>query len=262
MTKIVKAKTKPLISESRAVSSSNNRDPENGAQLRLQLQRAIHSLESCHSGGACLYGPNPQLLTRLVPGRYVIEKFSDKLVKTFEERPMTSDIRGANTVGMGEFGISKFGVSRTRYIQTFGVGPCVVITLYDKSTKTGMVAHFNGDTEMGYEDIKQSVRTILEKLGRAGVNMETLEARVIGGVTCRSETLLNMIFSTLNSENIKVIEKDILGCKARDVMLDVGSGDVYGYSETIHDRAKSKRPTSPDPKAMTFNNSPQGLRFK
>jgi chemotaxis receptor (MCP) glutamine deamidase CheD len=159
-------------------------------------------------------------------GRWLINPETGMLERTDLGRESMRDLPGANEVLQGEFGICKFEVSRTQYIQTFGATACVIVTLYDPVTKTGIVAHFD-DTK----DYMRSIGTMMFYLKKAGVDPKNLQARIIGGQRGLSEPIILRLYEALDLLNIPIVEKDILGRTSRSIALDVETGSVYNYKE-------------------------------
>ena len=116
-------------------------------------------------------------------------------------------------------------------IQTFGAGPCVIVTLYDKNSKTGLMTHLDATTPV---DI--SFDRMISEFAFRGLNPQNLEARIIGGQEGSSEKLVYEIEKRLGTEKIKVVERDYLNNIAGSdcVTMNLNTGEVFDYDETIH----------------------------
>ncbi|MFA5145747.1 MAG: alpha/beta hydrolase, partial [Candidatus Omnitrophota bacterium] len=144
------------------------------------------------------------------------------------DRETVSDVYPALEVREGYFGITRPGDKRIPYLQTSGVFECIALTLYDPSTKTGLVAHFTS-----FCDVPGSFNKMLAMLKQEGVDTSNLEARVIGGqaeLSLSSELALN-ILDELKENNILIKEKDILGSILIAIMIDTNTGEIYNYIE-------------------------------
>ncbi|MBU1128142.1 MAG: AAA family ATPase, partial [Candidatus Omnitrophica bacterium] len=141
-----------------------------------------------------------------------------------EEGPRNSlpDKPDAVNVRQHQYGITRSD-RPSPYLKTYHAGGCVVVTLWDKETRTGMLAHV--DTAADWE---ASARDITAELEEYGVKVENLEARVIGGRPFSSERLIIDIFASLERMEIPVVETDVLAMKVSvDVILDTANGRVY-----------------------------------
>lgn len=148
--------------------------------------------------------------------------------ETTRIRDTHSDVEKAIEVFQGEYAVSK--PSHNRYLQSSGAGPCVIITLYDKKNKIGLLAHLDAAV-----DIYNSMDLILQKLKEKGADASNLEARIIGGQRSQSEKIVYEIKDRLNESNIKIVETDVLADPqtSKDILFDLETGEVYDYNETI-----------------------------
>ena len=115
-------------------------------------------------------------------------------------------------------------------MQTFGIGPCVAVTIYDKKQKMGFLAHI--DTP----DKAKSLNGVLNRLSSQGFNLENCEARIIGGQTGSSTETIKTIQKCLENTPATIAEMDVLGNKVRSIQLNLDTGEVTDYKETIHTR--------------------------
>lgn len=160
-------------------------------------------------------------------GRRLLDTDSGQLVPTDRQRQSlaAAALLNSNSVGQGEFGISRFGAGASQYLQTVGLGPCVALVLYDKTNQAGAMAH---------NDIKEPRRvleTLLDGLSQIGSTAEKLEARIIGGDDHEgfSAGQIAKLRSALQERNIPVLEQDILGSGSRSIALDTETGEVLDW---------------------------------
>jgi len=93
------------------------------------------------------------------------------------------------TVLQGEYTVAKFGVNGIKYLQTDGLGPCVALCLWDRTTRTGFLAHIDG----GMAVMNSLIPSIKQALSASGANLSGLKAFVVGGDDTMSEDLLSML---------------------------------------------------------------------
>ncbi len=169
-------------------------------------------------------------------GRW-ISNDNGELVRTNQPRNSTYDIRGANEVLQGQYSIKQ--AEDSRYMQTFGIGPCVALTLYDNETRTGVMAHIDSP-----EKVENSTPVIIRQLQQQGIDPEDLEARIIGGRTELSEEIIRNLNQSLSQYNVPIVEEDILGNSSRAIMMDLNDGEVYDYLEdkSIQETLKVQQP--------------------
>jgi chemotaxis receptor (MCP) glutamine deamidase CheD len=145
--------------------------------------------------------------------------------KTTHTRKHTIDTPSSREILQHEYAISE-----EKLLQTFGIGPCVAVTLYDPIAKIGMLAHFDTLTEV-YDSLDQ----ILLELKLFGASQNRIEARIIGGLTGSSEELIYEIKDRLNEAGISIVEEDILGVgEARAIQFNTLTGEISDYEETIN----------------------------
>jgi len=172
------------------------------------------------------------------------------------------DPQGAVEVFTHEFAMTRPGKGRSRYIQTFSAGPCVILSLYDPETKTGLVAHFDATT-----DVKASFHSLTAGLQRHEVDISRMKARIVGGQTGRSEELILGLRDQIKARQIEVVEEDIIESSfyVSNVVLDTQTGELYDYEETSLTRSKAELDIASLKvqlnmgKGLSFHRSPRGL---
>ena len=164
-----------------------------------------------------------------VKGRQIIGS-NGKLQSTNLKRKYSVDSEKSIEVMQGEYSIIEYS-KNTPSMQTFGIGPCVAVTIYDKQRKKGFLAHIDTLSKA------QSLDSILSMLIKyRDFDTDNCEARIIGGKTgCSTETVKE-IQKQLNTKNFNIVEMDVLGNSSRSIQLDLNTGEVTDYNETIHTR--------------------------
>lgn len=154
-------------------------------------------------------------------GRKVLQ--NNQLMPTNKTRRCTKDKSKSIQVEQGEFAVKTYSKD-TPSMQTYNVCSCVAVTIYDKATKRGFMAHIDKD------DRAESLEKILKS---CKFNPETSEVRIIGGWSKNSEGTIEIVDEIVKKFNLKVVEYDVLGesCR-RDIQLDLNTGEVFDYDET------------------------------
>lgn len=126
------------------------------------------------------------------------------------------------------------GDTGKRFLETSGAGPCVVATLYDPATKTGMMVHF---------DSRSNVAAALKEMKKQlNGDSNIWQMRIIGGYKSDSSSIniIEEIRNTANISKIPIIEEDILedGSVRKDVniVLDTENGYLFDLSEDAANR--------------------------
>lgn len=161
-------------------------------------------------------------------GRQVIDA-DGILSKTYNQRNISKDSQKSIEVGQGEYTIAEYSED-TPYLQTFGIGPCVAVTIYDKTTKKGFLTHIDTPNKA------KSLRDVIGKLEAQGFNLKDCEVRIIGGQTGSSTSTIKEIQKCIEQTPATVVEMDVLGYKVRSIQLNLDTGEVTDYNETIHTR--------------------------
>jgi chemotaxis receptor (MCP) glutamine deamidase CheD len=108
-------------------------------------------------------------------------------------------------------------------VGTWGLGPCVGVSLWNSRTKTASVVHL---------DPTQSVPdTLQEMLDSMGGRSSGIEARIIGGWTGFSERTLLHARSFMQERGIAIIQEDTLGFEtakgSRGFIVDSRTGRLF-----------------------------------
>lgn len=111
-----------------------------------------------------------------------------------------------------------------RYLVTFGAGPCVVATLYDPSSKTGAMVHFDNRS-----NVIVAMREIEKRLGG---NPQDWQLRIVGGHKKNESSgeIIKDLRSKAAFSKIHITEEDILEEAALrkdiSVALDTQTGEL------------------------------------
>ena len=142
-------------------------------------------------------------------------------------------------VGMADY---KFSKSPDRLI-TYGLGSCVGIVLYDKSTKIGGMAHIMLPDSLAMNQASNvakfadtALAALISDLYKAGVKKGALVAKIAGGAqmfafTGGSDAMrigeknTIAVKKILNELGVKLIGEDTGGNVGRTVELDLATGD-------------------------------------
>jgi hypothetical protein len=126
------------------------------------------------------------------------------------------------------------GDTGIRFLETSGAGPCVVATLYDTVSKTGLMVHFDSRS-----NIAVAIKEMKKQLNG---DSSKWQMRIIGGYLSEksSISIVEEIRNSANYSKIPIIEEDILknGSLRRDVniVLDTETGNLYDLPEDAMNR--------------------------
>lgn len=136
-----------------------------------------------------------------------------------------SDNPNALSVDQNSFKISTAG--QTPMLKTIGLGPCVCITLWNPTTKTGLLAHIDSSVD---GDPKSAIERLKGEFIKGLPNQE-IEVNIIGGNTTASsnpvkssENIISAIKQVFPSS--KVDERNVLGGDTRDVIFSLETGEA------------------------------------
>jgi len=169
-----------------------------------------------------LSGINPnqpdELGKRLVNGK-----------ETQEPMPIANDTITGKEVPQGRAIISGI-TNNIKNLQTFGLGPCIAVTIYHEGQKIGALAHLDTPSKA------KGLQSIIERMSQKGINPSELEARIIGGDgTNVSNETFETVKNILYSRNIDIVETNIGSHYNRPtgINLNLKTGEVSAYTETI-----------------------------
>ena len=145
-----------------------------------------------------------------------------EITPTDKSRNSCEDSLNSIQVEQGEYAVRTYSED-TPSLQTYNVCSCVAVTIYDKATQRGFIAHIDK------ADRADSLEKILEE---CNFNPETSEVRIIGGWSDTSEGTVETIDEIVKKFKLNVVEYDVLGesCR-RDIQLDLKTGEVLDYKE-------------------------------
>ena len=146
-------------------------------------------------------------------------------------------------VGIGEVMIEEGEVKLT----AFGVGSCIVIMLYDDTSKVGGLAHcllpFGSDHSLKYP--RNAIVEMVRQMSERGVQKKNIVAKIVGGATMfegfeRHAIGKRNVMKTreeLNKIDIPIIAEDVFGNWGRSIYFNLESGEVkvrsYRHGEKV-----------------------------
>jgi len=143
-----------------------------------------------------------------------------------EPRGSSSDKSHVQVVGQREFGIVTAGKDKDSRLLTSEGGPCVVLSLYAKRSKTALMAHFDHGTLIS-ESFKIMTAELEKRTGK--FEASEWEARFLGGNSNLSANLVMVLQDKLEELKIRIIEQDILGNVDRYTLIESETGEIYDY---------------------------------
>lgn len=129
-------------------------------------------------------------------------------------------------------------------IMTIGLGSCIGIALYDKTTKVAGLAHimlpdstqFKSNTNpMKFADL--AIPLLIEKMEKQGCNKRNITAKIAGGASMFNFSDKSIISDigkrngeavkkTLKDESIRIMAEETGGNKGRTMILKASDGSV------------------------------------
>lgn len=137
--------------------------------------------------------------------------------------PLSQELPGEPEVFQREYILTN--VQLHSAVQTYGVYTCVALVLYDKKTKTGVLAHLDSQA-----DLERAMTDLLRHF-----NASDVEAHVLGGQPGDPTQLFSKIVSELNLRRIRIkhSEQNAERGQEMSIRLDLQSGQVSEYRERI-----------------------------
>lgn len=141
-------------------------------------------------------------------------------------------------VGMGELKTAKSPDT----LAVYGIGSCIIVTLYDAKTKTGGISHIMLPDSSGIDKDKlnplkfadTAVNILYEKLGSEGVYKSNLVAKIVGGSEMFPPTedfehiigRQNIVAAkqALKKLGLPIIAENTGGSRGRSIELELESG--------------------------------------
>lgn len=118
-----------------------------------------------------------------------------------------------------EYAITDSG-SEKPIIGTSGLGPCIALTIYDRTNQVAGIAHIDGSTSI------DSLDRMFYEFHQEDDSVSPLELRLIGGDGSSRETAIN-ILEYLKNKGYKLASTDILGKKHPSAfVIDARSGAI------------------------------------
>jgi len=141
-------------------------------------------------------------------------------------------------VHMGEYKIAEAPI----ILQSIGLGSCVGVCLYDKSKKTGGLAHImSANSKKKKEEVNPhrfadlAIDALIKDMKEKGCKKTFLSAKIFGGASMFPGvmTLSNIgednviaVKQKLKKLNIKIVAEDTGGSKGRSIWFDTTDGSV------------------------------------
>jgi hypothetical protein len=176
----------------------------------------------------------PQSTTQIVEETEMVvvprsdtEKYEPTLRFIDEE---VSDDSNAIEVSQKIYAITSAAAAKP-ILQTWGSGPCVVVIIYDPSSKIGMLAHIDALTEVedSFETIIQTFRELTEQ------ENIVLEAIIVQGMHHEDMKTYSEIIDALERLNVTIVYEHLLNLPlglSASAQFDTRTGIVQPYDET------------------------------
>ena len=125
-----------------------------------------------------------------------------------------------------------------------GVGSCIAVTMYDKATKSGGLAHAMLPKQQNYslesntgKYVDSAIEHLLSRMQKNGVKKENIEVKIIGGADMFptlsmdsgakvGDKNISVAESTLKRLGLNLAKKECGGTSGRTVAFDLATGIV------------------------------------
>lgn len=113
-----------------------------------------------------------------------------------------------------------------------GAGPCVIVTLWDKKSRTGMMVHFPDQEQ---RTIAAGLDRILAEFEAKNISLSDLEVGLVGGRPGQSDRFLGFITHRLKSSGITSFKYlfTLQGGAAKSAALDLRTGAVTLFKPMV-----------------------------
>ncbi|MDD2999749.1 MAG: chemotaxis protein CheD [Erysipelotrichia bacterium] len=143
-------------------------------------------------------------------------------------------------VGMGEMKV----VRSPSLLAVYGIGSCVIVSLYDPKTRTGGLAHVvlpdsSGIDRNSFNPVKfadTAVPALYEALKTEGVFKSSIVAKIVGGAEMFPPTEdfennvgrdnIEAVKKALRKMRLPLIAENTGGCRGRSIEFDLETGII------------------------------------
>lgn len=138
------------------------------------------------------------------------------------------DSEVAIVVGQRQYAILRYReISPFRALKTFGADSCVIIALYQRATRTGVLMHVDDLAKKKFDNSINSIqRKLLDKFGLDFINHEW-EISWAGG-NGESSGLISKIRKSLSEFNFALVGQNI-AVEEKNLWLDVENGSLSSF---------------------------------
>jgi len=130
------------------------------------------------------------------------------------------------TILQSEYSIVQLGVNGIQYIQTFGLGPCVGLCLWDESTKTAFLAHIDS-----LVDMNSLIPTIKKAFSNTNIDLSQLKAFVVGGDSQQDDEIIPEIERLVSELGISDVYRDTDKPYGQSLLIDINTGEGYSVGD-------------------------------
>ena len=141
--------------------------------------------------------------------------------------------KGSIHVSIGEAVIAQGNAA----LETFGLGSCIALVLYDPNTSIGGLAHIMLPSDKGrisnthpYKYCNTAIPKLIEALLRKGAKRKSLNAKLIGGSKMFTH-LIPKEFMDIGLKNVQAVRKELM--KYNIPIIAEDTGGTHGRSITF-----------------------------
>ncbi len=156
-----------------------------------------------------------------------------------------------STVGMGEIMVAE----SPNLLRSVGIGSCIAVTLYDRDTTIGGLAHIvlpcieeahNKSHPARFTDV--AIGMMIDEMKMQGARIQEVRAKIFGGANMFPEIIssnstmdigrrnISAVREELEKHNIEIIAEEVGDDIGRTVLFNTGDGSVV--VKTAHNGEK------------------------
>lgn len=136
------------------------------------------------------------------------------------------DSDNAILVAMGEYAFLRFDSNhKQKALKTYGAGPCVIVVLYQRKAKAGIMMHVSALT-----DFEQSMQHIASRMNQYDLDFsQPWDLAIIGGDDSSREKIFE-IREILGRYRFNLIGQNVLTGETESAWLDLETGRLYEFA--------------------------------
>lgn len=138
------------------------------------------------------------------------------------------------TIGIGAYVVA----DKPCILETLGLGSCIGVCIWDRSTKIGglahiMLGHANGRETNPNRFADRAIPAMIDEMIKKGAKQEHMIAKIFGGAALFESQAFNIgednakaVKEVLAAKKIPIVASDLGGTHGRSIWFDTKTGNV------------------------------------